>query len=215
VATVIVNEVAVEARPGERLLNIARRDAAHIGFVCDGNGICQMCQVRVLSGAEHLNAPTPTEQAWMPEWRLANGHRLACQAALRGPGPVEVLTTVEELRRQTLDVIQPPAGVDRRDALEPLLDNFVRLNVDQLIRYPLNIIGALLQVKPDRLLETLRNPQPYIDDTVRITQKLAAAPFTRPRGSIRSDPRTERLERAAEFAHRAREAAEQAAGRRP
>lgn len=208
-ATVIVNDVACEARPGERLLAVARRNAAHIGFVCDGNGICQTCQIRVLAGAEHLSPPSAAEQAWMPEWRLASGHRLACQTALRGPGPVEMLTKVEELRRQTLDIFQPPAGVDRRDALEPLLDNLVRLNIDQLIRYPLNMISALLQVKPDRLVETVRNPQPYIDDAARITRKLAAQPFNRPPAAVRTDAKTERLERAAEIVRRARLAAEQ------
>ncbi len=211
-ATVIVNDVALEARPGETILNIARRNTAHIGFVCDGNGICQTCQIRVLAGAKYLNPPNAIEQAWMPEWRLASGHRLACQAALRGAGPVELITKAEELRRQTLDVIQPPAGVDRRDLLDPLLDNLVRMNIDQLIRYPFNIIGALLQVKPERLMKTLRDPQPFINDTVRITQKMAATPFTRPRNVERTDPKTERLERAAEFARRAREAAERASG---
>lgn len=214
-ATVIVNDVAHEARPGERILNVARRNAAHIGFVCDGNGICQTCQIRVLSGAEHLNPPSATEQAWMPEWRLASGHRLACQTALRGPGPVEVITKAEELRRQTLDVLQPPAGVDRRDAMEPLLDNLVRMNIDQVIRYPFNIIGALLQVKPDRLVETLRNPQPYIDDATRITQRLAATPLRRPSSGVRLDPKTARLERAAEIVRRAREAAAQTPERGP
>lgn len=211
-ATVIVNDVAHEARPGERILNVARRNAAHIGFVCDGNGICQTCQIRVIAGADQLNQPTATERAWMPAWRFERGHRLACQTAVRGRGTVEVITTAEELRRQTLDVLQPPAGIDRRDALEPLLDNLVRMNIDQLIRHPFNIIGALLQVKPDRLLETLRNPQPYIDDAARITRNLAATPFERPRGAVRSDPQTERLERAAEFVRRAREAAERTSG---
>lgn len=37
-ATVIVNDVEMTARPGERILDIARRNSAHIGFVCDGTG---------------------------------------------------------------------------------------------------------------------------------------------------------------------------------
>lgn len=206
-ATLIVNDVALEARPGERILAVARRNDAHIGFVCDGNGICQTCQIRVLAGAEHLNQPSASERAWMPESRLASGHRLACQTALRGPGPVEVITKAEELRRQTLDVLDPPTGTDRRDALEPLLDNLVRMNVDQLIRYPFNIVSALIQTKPERLLETFRNPQPFLDDTARITRRMLDAPLRRPQRRASADPETERLERAAEFVRRAREAA--------
>ncbi|GIV94220.1 MAG: hypothetical protein KatS3mg056_2929 [Chloroflexus sp.] len=49
-ATVIVNDVEMTARPGERILDIARRNSAHIGFVCDGTGFCQTCKVRVLAG---------------------------------------------------------------------------------------------------------------------------------------------------------------------
>ena len=37
--TVIINDLAVEAVAGDGLLDLARRNRAHIGFVCDGNGL--------------------------------------------------------------------------------------------------------------------------------------------------------------------------------
>ncbi len=174
--TVIINDVAFEANTGERLLDIARRNAAHIGFVCDGNGICQTCACKVLVGAEHLNQPTRAERSWFPESRLQAGQRLACQTALRGPGPVKVLTLVEELRRQLRDVVAPPNGGVSTDYLEPLLENLVRLNVDQLRRYPFNLIETLGRVGPWRFIYPLRKPQQWLDDALRITTHMTSSP---------------------------------------
>jgi chlorosome envelope protein I len=206
--TVVINDVAMEARIGERLLAVARRNAAHIGFVCGGNGICQTCQCRVLAGGEFLSSPSALERAWMPEHRLRRGHRLACQAGLRGRGPVELITNAEELRRQLFDVIDPPAGADRADLLDPLLENLVRLNLDQLLRYPFNVIEMLLNLKGDQLLQTLREPQPYIDDAYRVTTQTLAAVGRRPSPRIpRASGYEARLLRAAEAIRQARESA--------
>ncbi len=170
--TIIINDVAMEAKVGERLLNVARRHAAHIGFVCDGNGICQTCQCRVLDGADQLSPPNEAERAWMPDSRLATGHRLACQAVLRGHGPVEVLTKAEELRRQTLAVVAPPRGERGADNLEPLLENVVRMSVDQLICFPLNMLATLLRVGPWRFTYPLLNAERWADDGARVTRRM-------------------------------------------
>ncbi|HMQ31939.1 MAG TPA: 2Fe-2S iron-sulfur cluster-binding protein [Chloroflexaceae bacterium] len=172
--SVIINDVELEAKVGERLLNVARRNAAHIGFVCDGNGVCQTCQCRVLYGADQLSPPSEAELTWMPDRRLAEGHRLACQAVLRGSGPVKVLTKAEELRRQTLDVLRPPAGEDWRDRLEPLLDNLVRMNIDQLARYPLNLVATLARVGPWRFTYPLLDAERWADDGARVARRMAA-----------------------------------------
>lgn len=170
--TVIINDVELEAKVGEKLLNVARRNAAHIGFVCDGNGVCQTCQCRVLAGAEQLSPPNEAERAWMPDRRLAEGHRLACQTVVRGEGTVRVLTKAEELRRQTLDVVRPRHGEDGLDNLEPLLDNLVRMGVDQLVRYPFNLVSALLRVGAWRFTYPLLDAQRWADDGARVTRKM-------------------------------------------
>lgn len=179
--TVIINDVAMEARVGERLLNVARRNAAHIGFICDGNGVCQTCQCRVLSGADQLSPPSEAERAWMPDSRLGSGHRLACQAVLRGPGPVQLLTKAEELRRQALAVVAPPPGERGADQLEPLLDNVVRMSVDQLARFPFNMVAALLRVGPWRFAYPLRDAGRWADDGARVTRKLLSGVERAPR----------------------------------
>jgi ferredoxin len=190
VPTVIINDVALEAKVGERLLNVARRNAAHIGFVCDGNGICQTCQCRVLYGADQLSPPSEAERTWMPERRLAAGHRLACQTVLRGEGAVEILTTAEELRRQTMHVISPPRGEERRDQLEPLLENLVRMSVDQLVRYPFNLIATLLRVGPGRFIYPLLDAERWADDGARVARKMLTGVerLERPRPAAEAAP---------------------------
>lgn len=170
--SVTINDVEMEAKVGEKLLGVARRNAAHIGFVCDGNGVCQTCQCQVLAGADHLNPPTEAERAWMPEHRLAAGNRLACQAVIRDPGRIEVLTLAEELRRQTQALLTPPRGEARVDQLEPLLENLVRLNVDQLLHFPRNIVATIARVGPFRFAFPILDAERYLDDSARITRKM-------------------------------------------
>lgn len=186
--SVIINDVELEARVGERLLNVARRNAAHIGFVCDGNGICQTCQCRVLAGVDQLSPPSEAELIWMPERRLAEGHRLACQTVLRGPGRVRVITKAEELRRQTLDVVRPPRGADGLDNLEPLLDNLVRMNVDQLVRYPFNLVATMLRVGPARFFAPWRDVERWADDGARVTRKVLTGVDRIERPAAAGDP---------------------------
>lgn len=175
--TVIINDVVMEARVGEPLLDVARRNAAHIGFVCDGNGICQTCQCRVLSGSAYLSPPNRAERIWMPARRLASGHRLACQVALRGSGQVEIITKAEELRRQLQRAMMPQAGPEER---EPLLDNLARMNIDQLLGYPFNVLATMLRVGPLRFFFPIRDVDRWTDDGARVAQHVAAT-AARPR----------------------------------
>jgi|GEM_PF-446230 len=172
--SVTINDVEMEAKVGERLLNVARRNAAHIGFVCDGNGVCQTCQLTVQAGAEHLSPPNEAEQTWISAGRLAEGHRLACQAVLRGPGPVVALTTVEELRRQALHALRPSDREDLRDRVRPLLEQIVRLSADQLARYPWNILATLGRVGLGRFILPLRNTERWLDDGARVARRMVA-----------------------------------------
>ncbi len=173
--SVIINDVEMEARVGERLLSVARRNAAHIGFVCDGNGVCQTCQLRVIAGAEHLSPPNEAERAWMPAHRLDDGHRLACQTALRGGGPVVALTNAEELRRQAAHALRRSDHEDLRDRMRPLLENLARMSADQVVRYPWNIIAALARVGVGRFIYPLRDAERWADDAARITRRMAGA----------------------------------------
>jgi ferredoxin len=142
---VTINDQPVSAQLGERLLDVARREQAHIGFACDGNGFCQTCQCRVLAGAEALSPPNEVEQNWLPQQRLEDGYRLACQASVRGRGPVTTITVAEELRRLTAAALNSD-GPARRDAQRDLLTYLTRMSVDQLVFYPWNMMSAVLRL---------------------------------------------------------------------
>jgi ferredoxin len=167
-----INDEPMEAQLGERLLTIARRNAAHIGFYCDGNGLCTMCECRILSGADQLNPPTEAEHTWLPSERMADGYRLGCQAALRGPGPVRALTRAEELRRQLDAVVNPPLGTTAAENLRPLLANLAMVNWEHIGTFPLNLLQTLNRIGPLKFLLPVNNLGLLIDDTVRITRRM-------------------------------------------
>jgi ferredoxin len=196
--SVIINDVEMPAKVGEKLLGVARRNAAHIGFVCDGNGVCQTCQCRVLAGADQLSPPSEAELAWMPERRLAEGHRLACQTVIRGSGSIRLITKAEELRRQTIAALSPARDEYWRDNLEPLKENVARMAADQLRRYPWNVLAALSRVGLWRFVYPVRDEDRYLDDTGRVIRGVlaggdrlgrpAAMPVTTPQTSAAALP---------------------------
>ena len=77
--------VEVEAEPGERLLDVARRAGAPIPAPCNGRGICGRCAVRVVEGA--LAEPEAEEVRILQ--RAGGDIRLACRARI-GSGDVSV-----------------------------------------------------------------------------------------------------------------------------
>ncbi|WP_129677391.1 2Fe-2S iron-sulfur cluster-binding protein [Candidatus Chloroploca sp. Khr17] len=167
-----INDEMMEAKPGELLLSVARRNAAHIGFYCDGYGLCTMCECRILSGADQLNPPTEAEHTWLPPERMAEGYRLGCQTSLRGAGPVKVLTRAEELRRQFGAVLRPPAGTTTTDNLGPFAANVAMVNWEHIGTFPFNLFRTLRRIGPVKVLLPVRDLNLFVNDTVRITQRM-------------------------------------------
>ncbi|NTU84962.1 MAG: (2Fe-2S)-binding protein [Chloroflexales bacterium] len=170
-----INDEVMDAKLGERLVAVARRNASHIGFYCDGNGLCTMCECRVLSGADQLNEPTEVEHTWLSDERMADGYRLGCQAALRGVGSVRVLTRAEEMRRQLDAVLSPPPGTTVVENLRPLLANIAAVNWQHIGRWPFNLIDSLRRLGPVTLLWPVTDLNLLVSDTVRVTQRLLGA----------------------------------------
>lgn len=167
---VFINDEAVEIEAGERLLDAARRHASHIGFVCDGNGLCQMCECTVLKGDDLLNPPTESEYAWLTQWQLENQRRLACQASPRKEGTIEVLTRAEDLRRQTIAAFNPPEGADRQENLNRLFNSVMTVNLEHLKRFPVNVYYASIGVFA--LRPTFESARQMLDDCRRIALRL-------------------------------------------
>ena len=77
------------AKEDESVLDVARRAGVPLANSCGGVGICARCKVRVISGSEHLSAPTSVETRFSRGF--AEGERMACQAVVAGD--CEVTTT--------------------------------------------------------------------------------------------------------------------------
>lgn len=96
---IYINDKACKAEKGDQLLDVAKRNNCHIGYICGGSGICQSCFVYVEEGMEHLSAATSVEKAFISDKLAESGGRLACQTRITGEGQIRVLSRAEHLRR--------------------------------------------------------------------------------------------------------------------
>ena len=88
--TVVYNEQAATARKGATLLQIALRAGIPLRHVCDGKASCGTCRVLVVAGRETLSRAEAKEHSRLPDERLEQGWRLACQARVMASGRVEL-----------------------------------------------------------------------------------------------------------------------------
>jgi chlorosome envelope protein J len=102
-----INDRPCQARVGDMLLNTAKQNRAHIGYLCGGNGICQSCFVYVLEGADCLSSPGEDEKAFISDRLFSEGGRLACRTTIVREGPIRLLTRAEHLRRVVLGLNVP------------------------------------------------------------------------------------------------------------
>ncbi len=96
---ITINNQSYEAEKGQRVLDIARSNHAHIGYFCGGNTICQTCYVRVLEGAELLSPISPEEKALLSDTLISEGTRMACMTTVEKEGTIRVISAVEEVKR--------------------------------------------------------------------------------------------------------------------
>ncbi len=94
-----MNGQTYDAFVDESLLAVARKNKAHIGYACGGNGLCQTCEVIVESGMDALSPMNDVEKAWLTAEKQKNGHRLACQCQIVADKPIKVLTRAEKARQ--------------------------------------------------------------------------------------------------------------------
>jgi ferredoxin len=187
---VIVNDEEVEAEEGENLLDIARRCAAHIGFICGGHGICMACVCHVREGAEHLSEPNSIERRGLPKMWIDRGHRVACQTTLVGPGPVEIISRPEELWRQLQTVLKAPDSNEAGRGLFDFAVNIGNITLQQWLSFPMSTVNAVYQA-------TKTYPSPtevgrLVKDTGRVLKRM--------RGDDEEEEEAEGAEGAAEDA---------------
>ena len=98
------NPVTIDANPGEKLLDVARKANVAIDAPCSGNGVCGKCRVRLASGS--LDAPINrhiTQDEYDAGWRLA------CLATVTGDAEIEVpdIASAYRSRMKMADLSSP------------------------------------------------------------------------------------------------------------
>jgi ferredoxin len=163
---VTINDKQYEGMPGERLVDIARNNGAHFGFLCDGVGFCQLCTCRVEEGSEHLSPPTDMERNWLQESMLNEGYRMACQTTIRGAGPISILSRAEEIRRSLMNVFSPPEGTNMGENVGQFVTTISKYVTNQIGRFPFNVFGSI----PIMMRNTPRTPNmpKILGDTSRV-----------------------------------------------
>ncbi len=166
---VIFNDDSLEAAAGDNLLTLARKNASHIWFVCDGRGLCQTCECKVQSGLENLSEPSKIELDALAKSRREEGYRLACQTRFVGPGTVTVLSVAEEVRRKAVDLIEGKEGKSFLGHASELASSLTRVAFDFTRSLPAVAVHAIPQVidKPPDLPRIRR----YIKDSRRVFER--------------------------------------------
>ncbi len=144
-----INERESECFTGERLIDAARRNKSHIGYFCGGNGICQTCYVKVLEGMERLSPVSEKEKTFLSDKLLYEGYRVACMTTIEKPGAIEVLTTVEEVRRMFLHdplqlLVAYPAKMGWESAVK--LGDTLSMQVERVLDGKLDVLAIFKDV---------------------------------------------------------------------
>jgi ferredoxin len=173
-AQVTINDEPLEAQYGDILLDVARRNASHIGFACGGRGLCHTCEVRVLEGGDALSTPNEIETESMTDMWREQGYRLACQALIMKEEPVRVISYAEQMRRLALLVVSPPEGSSMQDNANLLFNHLSLFVLHTIRRLPYTVMHTIpqFQAKPPELPEIGE----LFGDTLRVIQRTLLDP---------------------------------------
>jgi len=83
--------VTVEAAPGTSLFEAGAKIAAGIDTACVGKGTCGLCRVKIVAGAEHLNAFTDEERKHLGNVYHLTKVRLSCRTQISGDVTIEIV----------------------------------------------------------------------------------------------------------------------------
>jgi len=81
----------VEVLAGSTLFEAGAKVTAGIDTACVGKGTCGLCRVKILAGAEHLNAFTEEERKHLGNVYHITKVRLACRSRLTGDVTIQVV----------------------------------------------------------------------------------------------------------------------------
>jgi ferredoxin len=80
----------VEVPAGTTLFEAGAKLAAGIDTACVGKGTCGLCRVKIVAGAEHLNAFTDEERKHLGNVYHITKVRLSCRTQVNGDVTIEI-----------------------------------------------------------------------------------------------------------------------------
>ncbi len=83
--------VAVDCADGTTLFEAGAKVAAGIETSCVGKGTCGLCRVKIVAGAEHLNAFTDEERKHLGNVYHLTKVRLSCRSRVSGDVTIEIV----------------------------------------------------------------------------------------------------------------------------
>ena len=83
--------VIVEVAEGTTLFEAGAKAAAGIDTACVGKGTCGLCRVRIVSGAEYLNAYTDEETKHLGNVYHITKVRLSCRTRVSGDVSIAIV----------------------------------------------------------------------------------------------------------------------------
>lgn len=87
----IVDAGEVEVAEGTTLFEAGAKAVAGIDTACVGKGTCGLCRVKIVAGAEHLNAYTDEEKKHLGNVYHLTKVRLSCRTRVSGDVTIEVV----------------------------------------------------------------------------------------------------------------------------
>jgi ferredoxin len=76
--------ITLDVLAGTTLGECAKKGGLELYQICEGDGICASCLVKVISGLGNLSPVEKTEANTLEESGVKSTYRLACQARIRG-----------------------------------------------------------------------------------------------------------------------------------
>ncbi len=83
--------LVVDCREGDSLFDAGAKVTAGIDTACVGKGTCGLCRVKIVAGAEHLNAFTDEERKHLGNVYHLTKVRLACRSKPTGDVTIQVV----------------------------------------------------------------------------------------------------------------------------
>ena len=81
----------VDAPEGSTLFEAGAKAAAGIDTACVGKGTCGLCRVKIVAGAENLNAFTDEERKHLGNVYHLTKVRLSCRSKVAGDVTIEIV----------------------------------------------------------------------------------------------------------------------------